>query len=614
MRLRLLLLICTVLFSAPLFAQVNPNDSSEYTYDTFFLAKKKGLFGKLGRSISEDPPKPEVTKTGTIKNDLPYNKYKGRIIRHIYYTRLGLDRDFSDTSHYKKNFGVRLGKTFHSTTREKMIRYNLFFDEGDKLFPLLLADNERHLREQPYLQDARIIVKPVSGSNEVDIWVITKDVFSIGGNIDISSADKGEIALREESLNGSGQKIELGGLYDKGRNQQQSFRGEFVHRNIFGSLMNWSFGFNAFNNTINTFQKQETYYFTSIDKPLVSPYIPWIGGLELSYHQSKNAYNSAKFDSLYGYTYYNGDGWIGYNLGSKRFLKKNINSRLRKFIAARVVHNNFTDIPDSYTNNYNYLYADLTAVLGSFTLLKQSFYKTKYIYGFGRRFEDVPEGFSASVVGGWTDKNGRNRPYYGLDFQRYFFTNKGNYFNYTVRLGAYYKDKRFEDFDVLAGIDFFTKLKKLGSHWYSRQFINLAYTRQMTPMLNEPLKLSSDFGIPIFRNGTLAGDMRSTLKMESVFYSRWRLAGFGFAPFVFGDACLLKPVNESFGKSDVFTSLGAGIRTRNESLVFGTMELKAYYFPRTVFGMDPWRVEFSTDIRFKYNSQFIRKPDFIRAN
>ena len=54
-------------------------------------------------------------------------------------------------------------------------------------------------------------------------------------------------------------------------------------------------------------------------------------------------------------------------------------------------------------------------MLGSISIFRQDFYKTQYVYGFGRN-EDVPEGVDFSLTGGWTNKNNRVRPYTGLDF------------------------------------------------------------------------------------------------------------------------------------------------------------------------------------------------------
>ena len=150
--------------------------------------------------------------------------------------------------------------------------------------------------------------------------------------------------------------------------------------------------------------------------------------------------------------------------------------------------------------------------------------------------------------------------------------------------------------------------------WRNRNFISLSYTQQYNGVLNGPLLLESIYGLPYFRNNRDVSDARSTLKVESVFYNLKKFFGFRFAPFVFTDVSLLKPVNKSTQQTKGFTALGGGVRTRNENLVFGTVELKGYVFPRVYEGMRGWKIELSTNIRFKYNSSFIRRPEFIIPN
>lgn len=85
--------------------------------DTFFLAKQKGLLGKLGKSISRTVPPLEPV---TIVN--PYLKHKGKIIRVIEIVPLGFDRNIYDTSIVKNNFGTRLANALHVDTRLQVIK------------------------------------------------------------------------------------------------------------------------------------------------------------------------------------------------------------------------------------------------------------------------------------------------------------------------------------------------------------------------------------------------------------------------------------------------------------------------------------------------------------
>ncbi|MEP7108180.1 MAG: hypothetical protein ABI760_09355 [Ferruginibacter sp.] len=588
-----------------LFAQELPGQK-----DTFFLSKKKGLFGKLGRSISVDLPIGDPVKTVN-----PYLAHAGKTIRFIEILSLGFERNIYDTSKVRNTLGVVIANAFHKNTREKIITNNLFFREGSKLNPYLLADNERHLREQIYIQDARILVVGLPGNiDSVDVIVITKDVFSIGGNISINGVDRAKIGIKEENLGGSGSKIAFSTFYERERKPNYGYGAEFIKRNMKGSFIDWSVGFQTYKNAFNSNRSEETYLYTHFEKPLVTLYIPWIGAADLSFDKTHNGYHN---DSLYRndfkYTYYNADAWFGYNFGSKKLLSGNVTDRLRKFIAIRGLHQRFLQVPQKNQLQYDYRYADISGVLLAFSVFKQDFYRTNFIYGFGRN-EDVPEGFTASLIGGWIDKDKRTRPYYGIDAQVSRFNKKGFYSSYTFRFGSYSFKKRWEDMDLLAGVDHFTKLKKIANRWFNRNFYGASFTKQFRPVLNQPLFLRSMFGLPYYDNSTINADFRGTIKGETVFFNMNKFWGFRLAPFIFADMSVITPHQLAFNKSDLYSAWGAGVRTRNENLVFGTIELRGYIFPRPIGYMKGYKIELNTSIRFKYNSTFIRKPDFVDPN
>jgi hypothetical protein len=166
-----------------------------------------------------------------------------------------------------------------------------------------------------------------------------------------------------------------------------------------------------------------------------------------------------------------------------------------------------------------------------------------------------------------------------------YFSKKAHYFNYTVKLGGFKLGGKYEDVDLLANLEYFTNLRTF-NQFKQRTFITAGISRQFNSNLNEPLFLDSQYGLPEFSNDSLfAGNLRATLNAESVFYTNWSLIGFKFAPFVFGrTAYITGPQPEAYGKK-FFPSLGGGVRTRNESLIFGTLEFRAFYFPSEIFIM-----------------------------
>jgi hypothetical protein len=586
--------------------------------DTFFLAKKKGLLGRLGKSISTFTPDEAPQK---VEN--PFLKYKGKIIRKIELIRLGFECSIYDTCDIRNTFGIRVANAFHKNSGEKVIRNNLFFEEGGRVYPYLIADNERYLRDLSYIQDARIVIEFAGRSiDSVDVFVLTKDVFSLGGKLKIDSRTTGRVEVEDENIGGSATKIFLSGFYDEPRHSQTGYSAELTKRNIGGSYVDWTTGFSNFAESFSSGRRELTTIYTRLEKPLVTPYIPSTGAIEAYFNQTNNQYIS---DSVYKinfrYGYYNIDGWLGYSLDSKRSIYANKEIRVHKFIALRSYNIHFLNSPSKSKDTFDYRFTNSTGILASINVFKQSFYKTNFIYGFGRN-EDVPEGFSAVFTGGYAVqknagffiKENIKRPYAGLDFNLANFKKQGFHSNFTLRAGSFFNRKRFEDMNLLFNIEHFTRLKKMNSNWYQRTFISTGVAAQINPVFDAPLFLNSIYGLPYFNPENINSDLRSTIKLESVFYNLKKVLGFRFAPFIFSDFSVVKPTRANFNKSDLFSAVGGGVRTRNENLVFGTMELKAYYFPRTNGDMNFWKIELNTNIRFKYNSTFIKHPDFVNAN
>ena len=334
--------------------------------------------------------------------------------------------------------------------------------------------------------------------------------------------------------------------------------------------------------------------------------------------ESHSTINMFNLDSVYlqnlQYKFHTYEAWAGLNLSTRHIGASNEFEKLRYLVSARIMNQKFTTKPLEYKDRYYYPYANVTAVLGSISLFRLNYYKTQYIYGFGRK-EDIPEGVEASITAGWTDKDGRKRPYFGAAFERYFLSPKDSYFDYSLSFGTSLYRKSLEDISVLANADYFTRLRKWGNRWKQRSFINASFGRQFRALMDEPLFLQSSYGLRDFSNNLVGGYLRATVKGESVFFSPWNLFFFKFAPFVFSSATLFQFSSETSSTNTRFYSaLGGGIRTRNESLIFGTIELRASWFPKKDAYQNGYLLQFSTNLRFKYNQQFIRRPEFVRLN
>jgi hypothetical protein len=579
------------------------------TTDTIPEPAKRTFIDKIIDKIKKDSNdlSPQQMKT-TSELFVPYENL---IIRNIYINRIPFGTFFADTSQKINNTLTHWANSLHHLTNEKVIEKNLFFKKDDKIQPYLMADNERYLRQLSYLVEASIQIIPVSHfSDSADIIVNVKDVFSLGGSIGSLGLQKTQIDFRDDNIKGSGNAAIVYSLYDSKRSNKFAFGGEYISRNIAGSFINGRIGYQSYYSSYNT-PKQENYYYLNLEKDLENRYMKWTYQLDLSYGATRNHYfTDSLYLSDYRYNYYNIDAWAGYNIDARHFSEKEEKEKLRKLIGLRFIEKETKDIPTKYETGSHWPFADLTALLANFTYYRQNFVKTNYIYGFGRS-EDIPEGIIINFTTGYTIKEKENRPYVGLNFEKYQFNNKQNYIGYKIRTEGFFNGTKLEDINFLVSVNYIDHLKRMGSKWMQRFFLNLDVAQQVNTVLNEPLYINSKYGLPEFGTDWKGGPFRGTIKAESVFFSPWSLASFRFAPFTFANLSVFSPYQTPLR---LLSSLGAGLRTRNESLVFGTIELKGYYFPQKNFYNKNFSIEISTNVIFKYNTQLVKRPDFIEIN
>jgi len=317
-------------------------------------------------------------------------------------------------------------------------------------------------------------------------------------------------------------------------------------------------------------------------------------------------------DSIfYDYKYNIIDGWIGYNIGVKRFLTDNT-MRDRKFVSLRYFKNNFTELPSQVGDHFNQLYNDRKGILGQFTFFKQDFYKTNYVYGFGTT-EDIPAGYNISVTSGWYQQLNLSRMYAGVDANFYRFSERGHFIQYFFRGGGFPYKGQLQDAGLLIGTSVFSRLY-IFHNFKMRQYMRLSFTRQYNQVALDPLKINNPFGIRYFGSDSALGERRVSLHGETFLFLKYKAFGFQFSPFVFHDVSLLTPQGRPIEKSAVYWSLGGGIRTRNENLLFGTMELRFVYFPRKDQYQTPFVVKGTINLRFRYNTTYVREPDLLQLN
>lgn len=559
------------------------------------------------KAISSIVRKPEADTVFNFKSESAFLPYQGKIIRHINIQPIHFNKTILDTTRIVKNKLIQIGESLHTDTRRKTIRNNLFIKENQPLNPYRLADNERYLRDLNFIKDSRIyVVQLDEDSDSVDLLIMTRDVFSLGASLDPSSPTAANWLLQEANFLGTGLRFAYTGLYDSDRNPE--FGSEYAIRqnSIRGTFIDGTIGFTNINNARSLGNENETAAYLRFDRPLFMPYARWAGGVEWSRNWSNNAF--AKPDSSFArYVYSIQDYWGGVTFGESLIKQKE--NRNRKFLSARVLDQHFISSPGIALNSKEkLLYSNRVLALVQFTLFRQDFYKTKYIFGFGRT-EDVPYGYSISFTSGWEKQIGLRRPYVGGEIQK-SFTRNGNIISLDGQLGGYFRNSHTEDVSTKLTASYFSKLYDFPAYKV-RHSIELGLSKFYRRTIKNPLDINNDNGIQGFVADSLAGDTRLRSRLQALVFTNWRLLGFNFAIVPQFDFAFLAQEDEKILKGNFFQGYSLGLRTRNENLIFNTVEVRGYFFPSTVENIAHYRINVSANLRIKYPTTLVRPPDTI---
>jgi hypothetical protein len=557
----------------------------------------------------------DSARINLLKQIRSLKSYTGKIINSITIEQHDFLTSIDSKDSKMKDLFSKLGNALQSNSNSRTIRENLFFKEWDVFDPSIVAYNEKWLRDLNYIQDAKItaIVTPYD-TNQVDLLVVTKDLFSYGGEVLINNKDAYAAKLNSINFLGTGNSVQVIQNFENQRSPKSGWGYDFGLTNLMGSFISINVGMNQFGNNLanNILSARKNYI--SVQRPILHPNSKWLGGMEYLETVNENVFPrkwDTIFDQKLNYNLKHKDIWIGYQLTkNKKQIKLN---EYRQFIQYRHFENDFKERPIDYLLQLDRNYQNLKADFLSYTLVRQSVYRTRYLYGLGR-YEDLPIGRSLTWTTGRYKIEQDRSAYLGFKFEQYKLSKKENYTHIIANIATGYINQSIQDFRFLASLEQFSKLKYLNNGYGYRQIINLSFTQTLKNKYNEALRINSIYGIPQLNKEQIKGGTRLSANLETVLYNNRPILGFKSAPFVFGNLTYIRTVGDPILKGDIYTSLGSGIRVRNENLVFGTIELKGFYFPRTNQQLSPWNFSLITNLRYKYNSNIVEKPNYVEIN
>jgi hypothetical protein len=557
----------------------------------------------------------DSARINLLKQIRSLKSYTGKIINSITIEQHDFLTSIDSKDSKMKDLFSKLGNALQSNSNSRTIRENLFFKEWDVFDPSIVAYNEKWLRDLNYIQDAKItaIVTPYD-TNQVDLLVVTKDLFSYGGEVLINNKDAYAAKLNSINFLGTGNSVQVIQNFENQRSPKSGWGYDFGLTNLMGSFISINVGMNQFGNNLanNILSARKNYI--SVQRPILHPNSKWLGGMEYLETVNENVFPrkwDTIFDQKLNYNLKHKDIWIGYQLTkNKKQIKLN---EYRQFIQFRHFENNFKERPIDYLLQLDRNYQNLKADFLSYTLVRQSVYRTRYLYGLGR-YEDLPIGQSLTWTTGRYEIELDRSAYLGFKFEQYKLSKKENYTHIIANIASSYINRSLQDFRFLASLEQFSKLKYLNNGYGYRQIVNLSFTQTLKNKYNEALRINSIYGIPQLNKEQIKGGTRISANWETVLYNNRPILGFKSAPFVFGNLTYIRTVGDPILKGDIYTAIGTGMRVRNENLVFGTIELKGCYFPRTNQQLSPWNFSLITNLRYKYNSNIVEKPNYVEIN
>jgi len=526
---------------------------------------------------------------GAMKSEDPYIPYLGKFIRHVYIYRYEI---FSDTEVGTNNSGspgfVRALEWIHIDTRVSKIAGFLLFEEGDPVDPYALSDSERLLRETSFIQDARVNVVPVEGSaDSVDVQVLTRDVWSIGGNYTWITKDRHRVKLYERNLLGYGQTIQWEGSLDFSRERLFDHSLYYGAPNIYGTFIDGQVRW------VDAVAYKQNFW--GLSRGYISPEIKWIGAISMEGMDDLDEIPSKikKWDRQ--------DFWIGRSIRIGKGYTKDGNRR--RIIPALRVQRTDYHVRPLVGFDLNRGYHDRTLYLASLSLTERSFRKMRMVFSFGRT-EDIPYGILATVTSGPNVAEFYTRPYLAFDLAYAGFVGSSGYIAARGAIGSYTRNGRTEDGTLSLTFGGFSSLLPAW-HAMARNFFVIDYIYGYNRLLPNDVALEEPRGdLRGLSNTGVEGHQRLTIKWEGILFADWDWYGFRFASFGYAETGQCGPDWDSFFRSKYYFSLGGGFRIHNERLIFDAYELRFMFHPTVPEGADTqfFRFEAVRNLRIPFLS------------
>jgi hypothetical protein len=550
-------------------------DSVRYTNLKLRMSKTKfsrAVYRLLFRDVYN---KGKVTEVKAIETN-PFTPYEGMVIRKIVIRQLDmLGESVYDTTRKGNQLERFFSKNLHVNTRESVIRKSfLLFSEGDDIRAQVLKDNERLLRSNRLITDARIIVVPREDVTWMaDVIVLIQDAWSLNFSGGFSSFNKFNIGLNNINTRGTTHS-QLTAIRWDGKDTLDS---KFQFRTIYTVPYIGKTFITGQARLIRERDIKE--HSIRFFRPFLTNETKYAGSADAGYFKQRqfkrNVLDTEELIPTFETSYYYYDMWLG---RAFKFPFKNtiLSENSRLVTAIRYNNYNYQRRPEVSADT-NKIYWDKSAILLSLGYSNRNYKRDVLIYGFGRT-EDVPVGSLFSLTIGKENTEYGQRGYAGLQYAigKYLPHNLG-YMYLLLNTGSYSKGGDAQQGVVSGQMNYISNLIPFRYSFF-RQFVTVKFAQGIDRDPLDYLNISREQGIRGIYSDQLIGTKKLTLGTETVFFSDKSLLGFRIAYFMFADLGLVNGLGK-LRNSPLYQGYGLGLRLRNENLTFNTFQIHIGYYP-----------------------------------
>ncbi|WP_303312572.1 hypothetical protein [Hymenobacter sp. BT730] len=534
--------------------------------------------------------------------DRQYDRHSYKVVRRININTLdAFGYRLNDPTRKPRNILEKSANTLHIKTSRARVRQVLQFRVGEELEPQALAESERLLRQTSEIADARVFVNESTTSQDsVDIEVITRDVFSISGSVQLRDVGAGVIGLRDVNFLGQGHQFR--NRYEYGRPKPQTWSYEGSYQVPFRNFLTGQVHY------LNRYENREINLVVS--RGFYSINTRYAGAVALNSFDRPLILNHADGspDSLVPLRFNTQDVWIGralrlhsYDLGYE--------NPGRIIVSGRFIRTNYYRRPDE-TN-----YQNAGLVLGTVGYSVRYYYKDTYLFGFGRT-EDIPTGTLISLTSGYEFNEARNRRYFGIHAAAASYNPRRGYLYVSGDFGSFVRGRSNDWQQGVAGGEllYFTRLFHTGNYQWRHFFWNRTAIGLHRLPNEQVLNIDGDRGLRGFRtDGNLRGTSRFVLNYEATLYTPLSFLGFRVAALGFADAAWLNTSGRTLPFQETpFTGFGLGLRFRNEYTALRTFQILFGFYPRGQFERNGIRVFENARPFYDFNDFSFGEPSLVR--